>query len=110
MSALPQSEVRITVTRNPATGEVIARTPELSADDVRGAIARARAAQPAWAARPLAERRRRIAALRRALLEHTDDMAAAISACVGKTRVEALATEIMPSLTGSRWYERHVTA
>jgi len=107
MSAQPQSETGVTVTRNPATGEVIARTPELTAGEVRTAIARARAAQPAWAARALRERQHYIAMLRRVLLEHTDEVAAVISACVGKTRVEALATEIMPSLTGSRWYERH---
>src|SRR5690348_8016706 len=98
MNARPEIETGITVTRNPATGEVIARTPELSADEVRAAIARARAAQPAWTARPLSERRRHIVTLRRVLLEHTDEVATVISACVGKTRVEALATEIMPSL------------
>ncbi|HEU5398058.1 MAG TPA: aldehyde dehydrogenase family protein [Gammaproteobacteria bacterium] len=110
MSAQPNSQPGITVTRNPATGDVIARTRELTAEEVRAAIARARAVQPGWAARSLSERRRRVAALRRVLLDHTDDMAAAISACVGKTRIEALATEIMPSLTGSRWYERHAAA
>lgn len=107
MSAQPQRDAGYTVTRNPVTGEVIARTRELTADEVRSAIAGARAVQPAWAARSLAERRRHVAMLRRCLLDHVDEMAALISACVGKTRVEALATEIMPSLTGSHWYERH---
>ena len=38
---------------NPATGETIATVPELSVDEVRGMVARARAAQPAAAqARP----------------------------------------------------------
>ena len=41
---------------DPATGEVFARVPEASADDVDAAIARAEAAQPAWAARSSAER------------------------------------------------------
>ena len=33
---------------DPATGELIARAPELTADDLDAAIARARAAQPGW--------------------------------------------------------------
>ena len=34
-------------------------------------------------------------------------MALTISRCVGKTGVEALATEVMPTLSGSRWYQGH---
>ena len=105
MSAQPESGY--TVTRNPVTGEVISRTRELSADEVREAIRRARSAQPAWAALPLKERRRHVAAMRAALVRSMDATALVISRCVGKTRLEALATEVMPSLTGSRWYERH---
>lgn len=36
---------------DPATGEVVGRAPERSADDLDAAVARARAAQPAWGAR-----------------------------------------------------------
>ncbi|MFI4921797.1 MAG: aldehyde dehydrogenase family protein, partial [Gammaproteobacteria bacterium] len=96
-----------TLTRNPATGQVIGRFPELDAAQVRAAIQRARAAQPAWTAHPLAERRANMAALRRVILANIDELAQVISDCVGKTRLEALATEIMPSLTGGHWYERH---
>lgn len=42
---------------NPATGEAIGRVPISSRQDVADAIAAARAAQPAWAARPDAERK-----------------------------------------------------
>ncbi len=100
----------VTLTRNPATGAIIARTPELDAAAVRADLQRARAAQPAWAATPLKERRRRMLALRSALLERSDALAQTISDCVGKTRLEAYATEIMPSLTGATWYARHVRA
>ncbi|HLW75238.1 MAG TPA: aldehyde dehydrogenase family protein [Gammaproteobacteria bacterium] len=107
MSAELREEYGYTLTRNPITGEVIARTREFTADEVREAIRRARAAQPAWAALPLVERRRHVAAMRAALVRSMDATALVISRCVGKTRLEALATEVMPSLTGSRWYERH---
>ncbi|HEV2111635.1 MAG TPA: aldehyde dehydrogenase family protein, partial [Gammaproteobacteria bacterium] len=110
MSANPQNEPGYTLTRNPATGEVIARTRELAAEEVRGAIRHARAAQPAWAALALEQRRRYIAAMRTSLLGNMDAAALVISRCVGKPRLEALATEIMPTLAGSRWYERHARA
>jgi acyl-CoA reductase-like NAD-dependent aldehyde dehydrogenase len=41
---------------DPATGEVVGRVADRTADDVDAAVARVRAAQPAWAARPDAER------------------------------------------------------
>ncbi len=104
MNAQPKAAV--TVTRNPATGEVLASTPELSAAEVRDAIRRARVAQPAWAATSLKQRRRYIASMRQALLQDMDGAAQVISRCVGKPELEALATEIMPTLGGSRWYER----
>ncbi|WP_119153227.1 aldehyde dehydrogenase family protein [Caldimonas tepidiphila] len=43
--------------RNPATGEVLGRVPNSSAEEVARAVAAAKAAQPAWAARPDAERK-----------------------------------------------------
>ena len=101
-----KEEGKIVVT-GPVSGKVLGRYPELTADEVRNAIRRARAAQPAWAALPLQERRRNIAALQRALLRDMDHTASVISRCVGKTTLEALATEVMPTLTGSRWYGRH---
>jgi acyl-CoA reductase-like NAD-dependent aldehyde dehydrogenase len=42
---------------NPATGEVLGRVPHSTREQVDAAVAAARAAQPAWAARPDAERR-----------------------------------------------------
>lgn len=110
MTAEIPSSAGVTLTRNPATGEVIARTRELTAEEVRAAISRARAAQPAWAALPLKQRARYVAAMRTALLESMDATALLISRCVGKTALEAMATEVMPTLVGSRWYERHARA
>ena len=101
------AQPNITITRNPGTGEVIAHTPELDAPAVRAAIRRAREAQPDWAAAPLGERRRHIVAVRDALLRDMDEPARIISSCVGKPALEALATEVMPTVLGSRWYERH---
>lgn len=43
--------------RNPATGDVIGHVPVSSAEQVSDAVAAAKAAQPAWAARPDEERK-----------------------------------------------------
>ena len=107
MHADSKGEPGYTLIRNPATGAIIGKSRELDAEEVRDAIRRARTAQPAWAALPLAHRRACVAGLRRTLLTHTDELAKIISDCVGKTRLEALATEVMPSLTGGNWYERN---
>lgn len=95
---------------NPATGALIGEYTLLDEAGIRNALDAARAAQPAWAALPLAVRRRHVAALRRWLLEHMDEAATIISDCTGKTRLEALATEVMPTIGGSRWYERQAAA
>ena len=95
-----------TITRDPATGEIIARTRELGDEEVRTAIRRARQTQPAWAALSLKTRCAYIAAMRDALLHSMDATALVISRCVGKPQLDALATEIMTTLLGSRWYER----
>ena len=79
-------------TREPV-GEIVVTTP----DEVTAAIARARAAQPAWAARPVKER---AAILRRAvdvLISHQDEIVKTVQDETGKPRVEALAVEILPT-------------
>lgn len=69
---------------NPATGALI---EEIEADDA-AAVARkaaaARAAQPGWAARPLAERCAAIERFRQALVDEKEALARTLSAEVGK--------------------------
>ena len=52
----PVASARTFESRDPATGEVLGRVPVSSAEQVAAAVAAAKAAQPAWAARPDAER------------------------------------------------------
>jgi acyl-CoA reductase-like NAD-dependent aldehyde dehydrogenase len=69
---------------NPATGERIADVPADDATSVTAKTARARAAQPGWAARPLAERQACIRRFRAALESGVDELAATLTAEVGK--------------------------
>jgi len=93
--------------RNPFTGEPLGGYQEIGADELRAVIRRARAAQPAWAALPLAERRRHIDRLRAFLAANADRAAAIISACTGKTRLEAFAFDLTPAVFSNAWYCRH---
>ncbi|HZG02451.1 MAG TPA: aldehyde dehydrogenase family protein [Streptomyces sp.] len=68
---------------NPADEEVIGAVPAGSAEDVDAAVRAARAALPAWAATPPAERAARIGALRDALAARREAIAATVTAELG---------------------------
>ncbi|GGY00524.1 aldehyde dehydrogenase family protein [Streptomyces anandii] len=68
---------------NPADEQVIATVPAGTADDVDAAVRAARAAFPAWAATPPAERAARLAALRDVLVARKDEIAETVTAELG---------------------------
>ena len=68
---------------NPYTEEIIGSVPACGPDDVDRAVAAARAAFPAWAATPPAERAGYLAAIAEQLSERGDELAATISAELG---------------------------
>ena len=70
---------------DPATGEVVALVPLSGADDVGAAVAAARAAQPAWRDVPPQKRARAVLALREALVSRQEELAALVTADMGKT-------------------------
>ncbi|MBK8906552.1 MAG: CoA-acylating methylmalonate-semialdehyde dehydrogenase [Rhodospirillales bacterium] len=75
---------------NPATGEVQARLPLASADDVTAAVAVAEAAFPAWAATPPLARARVLFRFKALIESHADELVALIVAEHGKVRGDAL--------------------
>jgi succinate-semialdehyde dehydrogenase/glutarate-semialdehyde dehydrogenase len=88
---------------NPATGEVLRELSCADEREVEAAVARARAAQAAWAEFGL---RRRIAVLREfqgRLYARKSEIAAAITREVGKPLVEALVTEILVVLDAAQF-------
>ena len=68
---------------NPAHGEVIAVVPAGSAQDVDAAVRAARAALPAWAATPPAERADLLTALRDQLAARAEEIAETVTAELG---------------------------
>ncbi|MCM2517067.1 aldehyde dehydrogenase family protein [Streptomyces griseoincarnatus] len=68
---------------SPADEQVIATVPAGTVEDVDAAVRAARAALPAWAATPPAERAARLAALRDQLHARGDEIAATVTAELG---------------------------
>ncbi|HRX72074.1 MAG: aldehyde dehydrogenase family protein [Gammaproteobacteria bacterium] len=107
MSISQTFDARQTVCVNPATGEVTGHSPINTPEEAREALRRAQAAQLVWAALPLAERMSYLLRLRDDLVDHADAISAMISQDVGKTRIEALATEVLPSALATDYYAKN---
>ncbi len=69
---------------NPANGEVIAELADTTADELSASVERARAFQPIWADRPIAERIEAIRKFRAHLLYRYDELAAILTSETGK--------------------------
>lgn len=80
---------------NPSNGQHIADFPITSPDETRHAVARARAAYPAWSQTPLKERLRILGRLRALIQSNADDYARRISLDTGKPLGDAMLTELM---------------
>jgi len=74
---------------DPATGELLARVPLSTASDVDAAALAARAAQPGWAAVPVAKRARAVFALREALWSQREELAQLVTEDMGKALDDA---------------------
>ena len=98
-----QIAARRIVSLNPATGEVLREIDCAGEVEVRTAVQRARAAQPAWAELGV---RRRIEVLRKfqtGLYARKSEIAAVITREAGKPVAEALVTEVLVVLDAARF-------
>lgn len=75
---------------NPATGECLAEIPITTAKELEAAVARARAAQPAWGARPVEERLELLRGISARMEERAEELADLITLEMGKPRKQAL--------------------
>jgi malonate-semialdehyde dehydrogenase (acetylating)/methylmalonate-semialdehyde dehydrogenase len=75
--------------RNPATGELLGRTPLSDARDVGAAVEAAKQAFPAWRATPSFERARILFRLKELLERHADALSASITREHGKNIAES---------------------
>jgi acyl-CoA reductase-like NAD-dependent aldehyde dehydrogenase len=74
---------------NPATEEIVARAPDASKAQLNEAVSAAKAAFPAWSARPMAERQALVAAIGDCLTENKDVLSRIFIAEQGRPRAGA---------------------
>ncbi|MDQ4041211.1 MAG: succinic semialdehyde dehydrogenase [Actinomycetota bacterium] len=79
---------------NPATGEIVARVPDLPAAEVATMARKARAAQPAWEALGFAGRERVMKRAQKWLLDNADDVLDTICSETGKAREDAMIADV----------------
>ncbi len=91
---------------NPATGKALARVREHTMDELGRAVAAARAAQKKWRMVSVRERARYVHGMWRYLSGRAERFADVISQCTGKTRIDALSTEVIPALLAARHYAK----
>jgi malonate-semialdehyde dehydrogenase (acetylating)/methylmalonate-semialdehyde dehydrogenase len=74
---------------NPATGEIIARAPFATQEEVHHAVATAKAAFPGWAATPVIKRARILSRFKVLIEQHLDELAHIVTREHGKTLDDA---------------------
>jgi len=92
--------------RDPATGRRIGWLAEDASRDLRDAVAASRAAQREWAGLSPRERVPYVRAMRGAIVAGADRIAETINRSTGKTRVDALSTEVVPAALAANYYAR----
>ena len=103
---ITQDNIAAAVSRNPATGEILARYPFQTATEVEALLAAANGAYRRWRALPVAERARVVAKLADVLETETDAFAAIITREMGKTAREAKA-EVGKCAKMAAYYAEH---
>ncbi|NII09238.1 aldehyde dehydrogenase [Oleiagrimonas sp. C23AA] len=94
----------------PATGTLLAQVPDSEAEDIAQAVAAAEAAQPAWAARPIAARASALQALAQAIEDRLEAFAEAESRDTGKPLSLARRVDIPRAIANLRFFAAAVTA
>ncbi len=89
---------------NPATGEKIGFSKLNSFEDLNSMILRARESQKLWEHIPIGVRVKYLLKVRDFIVENADRIAETISRDNGKTRVDALATEVFPASMAISYY------
>lgn len=100
-------EQQRTVCTNPATGHVVGYSDIDSVRQVAAAVDASRAAQATWQATPVQERARAILRIRDYVAQNAEEIAQIISANNGKTRVDAISTEVLPAIMAADYYIKH---
>lgn len=96
-----------TISVNPATGEVIGKTLEHSIEDLTRTVQKAKQAQKEWAAKSIAERAAHLLLIRDYIANNAEKIAEIIHKDNGKTRIDALSTEVIPASMAADYYAKN---
>jgi acyl-CoA reductase-like NAD-dependent aldehyde dehydrogenase len=96
-----------TVCRNPATGEILGYSPLTDLQRLEEIISRAKIAQKSWSKVKVRDRLGYMLRIRSYLVQHAEKISEVISKDNGKTRVDALATEVLPAAMAVNYYTKH---
>lgn len=96
-----------TISYNPATLEEVGRVANTDLAEMPQIFARARAAQEGWAKLSFAERKHHILKMRDYIVANAEELSEIVSRENGKSRMDALATEIVPAALAADWYAKN---
>jgi len=102
---MPSKKKSISI--NPATGEIIGKTPENTIDELERAVTAAKVAQRNWSALSFQERAQFLFSIRDYIVEHADKIADVISKDSGKTKMDALSTEVLSASMAITYYAKN---
>jgi succinate-semialdehyde dehydrogenase/glutarate-semialdehyde dehydrogenase len=89
---------------NPTTGEIFGYTEENTITELNDAVTAAHTAQKEWALRSFSERKKHLYKVRSFIVENADRIAEVISTSMGKTRMDAMSTEVLPAAMAITFY------
>jgi acyl-CoA reductase-like NAD-dependent aldehyde dehydrogenase len=92
---------------NPSTGKIISYTLINSVEDLERAVAVAKIAQHEWAKLSFHERAEYLFRMRDYIVQHTDQLAEIISHDNGKTKMDALSTELLSVAMAITFYAKN---
>lgn len=105
-SLMVKAEETLVTILNPVTRQPVGRVPCHTPEDVVEAVARARQAQPAWAALPFRERARVVIRFHDLILDEREELFDVIQSETGKSRRDAF-VELFAVVTEARYYAYH---
>ncbi len=92
--------------KNPANGQTIGTIVRQTPEDAAYAVKTARLAQPAWENLPYSFKKKIFKNLTNLIGEQSTSLAKIISTSTGKTRIDALSTEVLPAAIAARFYPK----
>ncbi|MBS1272495.1 MAG: putative succinate-semialdehyde dehydrogenase [NADP(+)] 2 [Candidatus Marinimicrobia bacterium] len=102
-----KSQQEATACYNPVSGEVIGHSSITSRAELSNVIAKARLAQKTWAELLVKNRTKYVYEIRDWIVGHSDEIAETIHQDNGKSKVDALATEVLSASIAANYYAKN---